>query len=129
MIVVLPPVGNFIKDLPGTEILFQCNAALGQQLQGTVNRGVSDVGMLLANLQVQILGGNMVRRPKKFIQNDFTLTGQFEALLTDVFSKSLPFIDHAPSNEIDFQLSKIDLQLSSRKTGRYHKFPPQENQP
>jgi hypothetical protein len=39
----------------------------------------------------------MVRRPKKFIQNDFTLTGQFEALLTDVFSKSLAFFDHAPS--------------------------------
>ena len=95
MIVVLIFGMGFVARRAIPEVPDRGNAALGKQLQGPVDRGVTDLGVLLANPQVQVLGRRVLIGTEEFIENDLALTGRFQTLRLQIFPKYLfPGISH-----------------------------------
>jgi hypothetical protein len=81
MVVMLLAAAWLVAGLPVTEMPFLGKAAFGKQLEGAVDRSVTDIGVFLAQSEVEFFGGKVGRAAKKFIQNDLPLPSRFETLL------------------------------------------------
>jgi len=74
---------------------FTGQAALGEQLQGAIDSGVADAGILFLHEAVELVGGKMVAGFKKSAQNGVALGGLLEADALEMAVKDvLGFADH-----------------------------------
>ena len=78
VIVVLFTGPRFIAGLAVTKVAGFGDATLGEELESAVHRRVTDMRMLLTQAQVELLGGEVLPGPEKFIQDDLPLTGRLQ---------------------------------------------------
>jgi hypothetical protein len=112
VVVMLLAEHQFETALPVTEIPFGGNAAFGEQLEGPMDRGIADVRIFTAHLQVELFSGQMRGLLKKFLQDDHPLVGIFQPFLRQVIGENFPKIHGSPlsdsiNNENDFQYTHV----------------------
>jgi hypothetical protein len=78
---------------------FAGEAALRQQLERAVNRGVADPGVFLLHEAVQLVGGEVISRFEKGAKDGVALRGLLEADALEMLVKNaLSFSDHLQGN-------------------------------
>ena len=65
------------------------NPALGKQPESPIDRGIADMGVLLAQAEVELFRRQVTAVPQKLIENDLPLPCRLETLCRQVATKSL----------------------------------------
>jgi hypothetical protein len=94
VVVVMVTLAGLVKGLPGAEVPLLGDAALGEQLQGAVDGGITDAGMLATNPEIQTLGGKMIGGVQKFVKDRLPLAGRLQTFPGHKLSKKLAFFRH-----------------------------------
>jgi hypothetical protein len=87
VVMMLVQAAGLISCLAITEMALFGDTALGKKFQGSVHGGITDTGVLLAQAQVKLLGGEMGTHTEELIEDGFPLAGPFQALGEHEFSE------------------------------------------
>lgn len=106
VIMVLFFVAALVTGMTVAEVPLRCQPALGEELEGTMDRGVADAGVFVANGPVELLRREVRSRRQESIKDHFPLPGRLETVLAKIFTKGR-FIGHRqPLIEIGFQFNR-----------------------
>jgi hypothetical protein len=95
VIVMLVVAGALIARLSIAEMALFGKTAFGEELQGAVDRRIPEIGILLAQLEVEFFGGQVGARLEKFVENNLTLPGRFQPLAGHEVPENLMPLRHA----------------------------------
>jgi hypothetical protein len=82
--VVVVLAGDLEAGLPIAELPRLGESGIDQQLEGTVDRGVTDLGVLLAHPGEQILYRHMIVAPQEAVDDRLSLPGRVEPVLLQI---------------------------------------------
>ncbi len=84
VIVVLVFKGDFVPAHAVAKVALVGDSALLEELQGSVDRGVANLAVTLANQREKVLDAQMPRRTKKHIRHRATLSGRAQSVFVHV---------------------------------------------
>ena len=97
MVVMFVAWTRLVAGLSVSEMTGFGNAAFGEKLEGAVDRGVADRGMLLAQAEIEFFDRRVRSAAQKLIEDDLALPSRFQPLLGQILSKRLSQCHVIPS--------------------------------
>ena len=94
VIVVLMLVVVLVVSDAITKANLASESCLCQELQGAINRCLSDVGILLSDEAVEVFAGKVGFRSQEGVEYQVTLRSALESLLLNMFEKNFLLFSH-----------------------------------
>jgi hypothetical protein len=88
MVVMLFTGAGLVAGLAIAEVTGLGDAALGEQLEGAMDRGVTNPRVLSAQAQVELFSREVRPRPQELVENDFSLPSGLESLGDEIGAES-----------------------------------------
>lgn len=100
VVVVLTFGHVLVAGLTVAELHLPGDARFREQLEGAVDRGVTNVRVLCPELEVQLLDAQVAVGGEEGIKNDIPLAGRLEPVLGDVIMEDLLFLPASWTTQI-----------------------------
>lgn len=89
VIMVILAAALFVTRLAIAKVALLGQSTAGEEFEGAMDRGVADPRVLLANLQVELLGREVSPRLQKGIENDLPLPRRLQTLGEEIVPELL----------------------------------------